>query len=282
MKFFITGATGNVGNAIISHADNFGFEITAGVRNIEKAKGIDLLSKTQLVHFDFDSIDNSTIPNNLDIVFLMRPPQITDPLLFARILEKLQVNKPHIIFLSIQGADKKEFTPHRKIEHQIVKSGLNYTFIRPSYFMENLTTTLNYEIRKNHRIFLPSGRMKLNWLSVDDVGELICHIAQEPKKFINVAIEVTGNENHDFTKVTAIINLACGTNLKYANPSLISYVLYMLYRKEKLSFIAIMLLLHWLPKFGKDPIITDRFKEIVHRNPLKLEAFTFANKLKFL
>lgn len=282
MKFFITGATGNVGKSIISHADNFSFEITAGVRNLGKSKGNESLSKAKLVHFDFDNIENSTIPENSDIVFLMRPPQITDPLLFARMLVKLQVSKPHIIFLSIQGADKKEFTPHRKIEHQIIKSGLNYTFIRPSYFMENLTTTLNGEIKNNHRIFLPSGRMKLNWLSVVDLGELICRIAQDHNLFKNEAIEVTGTENYDFYKVASIINTACGTNIKYANPNLLSYVLYMLYQKEKLSFIAIMLMLHWLPKFGKEPVMTDRFSKIVHRNPIKLEAFAFANQLNFL
>ena len=54
-------------------------------------------------------------------------------------------------FLSVQGAESNPIVPHHRIERAICDLGLPYTLLRPSFFMQNLTTTHLPEIRDEHR-----------------------------------------------------------------------------------------------------------------------------------
>ncbi|WP_338151701.1 hypothetical protein [Listeria grandensis] len=38
---------------------------------------------------------------------------------------------------------------------------LPYTFLRPSFFMQNLNTTHQMDIQKNQDLFIPAGKAKL-------------------------------------------------------------------------------------------------------------------------
>src|SRR6056297_1384038 len=139
-NILITGATGNIGFEVIRFLTKIDSSnrIIAGVRNIEKARN---------VFEDFDTFDNAL--NGIDKIFLLRPPHISaidkyfKPLIF-KIKEK---NITRIVFLSVQGAEKSKVIPHNKIERLIKEYGLDYVFLRPGYFMQNLTTTLLHDIR---------------------------------------------------------------------------------------------------------------------------------------
>ncbi len=162
-NILITGTTGNIGTEVIrflnkKSSDN---RIIAGVRNIEKAKlAFKGFSTLKFVHFDFENPD--TFKNallDIDLVFLLRPPHISDvdrffkPLISA--IKEQNIQK--IVFLSVQGAEKSKVIPHNKIERLITTSGLDYIFLRPSYFMQNLTTTLIGDIQTKREIILSTG-----------------------------------------------------------------------------------------------------------------------------
>jgi uncharacterized protein YbjT (DUF2867 family) len=281
MKLFITGATGNVGRAIIAAIDSSEDTIYAGVRNPSKINTDPFYKKVTPVTFDFSDLSNSPIPEDIDVLFLMRPPQIADPVTFGMFLNQCVSHKPHIIFLSIQNAEQKEFTPHRKIEHKIIESGLPYTFIRPSYFMDNITTTLYDEIKKNHRIYMPSGNLKFNWIDVADIGSLTVHIARNHQDFVNKALEITGIETTGFSEVVSIINRIAGCNIQYKSPTIITFFIYSIKHKIPMPFILVLILLHWIPKFEKPPVATEVFKNIMGRKPGTIENFIISNLSKF-
>jgi hypothetical protein len=52
-------------------------------------------------------------------------------------------------------------------------------------------------------------------------------------------------------------------------------------RGDTFGYIGILLLLHFLPRFEKEPEITDDILKIVGRNPIKLSDFLIRNKEKF-
>ena len=176
-NIFITGATGNIGFAVIRFLNKIDStnRIIAGVRNIEKAKNV-FKDYPQLnyVHFDFEDFD--TFDNALTgiyKIFLLRPPHISDvdkyfKPLFSTI-KKHNINE--IVFLSVQGAEKSKVIPHNKIERLIKEFGFDYIFLRPSYFMQNLTTTLINDIKTKREIILPSGQAKFNWIDIENIGE---------------------------------------------------------------------------------------------------------------
>jgi len=229
MKILVTGATGNVGQAILHQLVGEPIELYAGVRDLSTTAAR-LGVNCQPCVVDFEKAVFPTIP--FDAVFLMRPPQLADPNLFAKFLATLQPST-RIVFLSVQGADTKSYLPHAKIEQLIREMGLPHVFLRPSYFMENLTTTLWLELTAHRRIFLPSGKLRLNWIAISDVAEvgalaLLGRVADD-------AVDVSNTGTVGFQEVVDAVNALCGTRLAYRSPSLLAYVAYTLRQHRGLA-----------------------------------------------
>ena len=202
-KLLITGATGNVGIEVIKalQKNQHQFDIFAGVRDVQKNG--EKLSEFYLIPEKFDFMDATTFEpalKNCQLLFLLRPPQISDtekyfiPLI--EIAEKCNVK--HIIFLSVQGVEKSSIIPHHKIEKLIVASGIPYTFLRPAYFMQNFTTTLHDDLVNKKQIYLPAGKGKFTLIDVRDIGEITAKIMVDSTKYINQSYELTCNEKLTF------------------------------------------------------------------------------------
>ena len=275
MKILITGATGNVGVAILNRFDPQA-DIYAGVRNIEKAKTHPHCRNYKLCVIDFEQ--EKYPRHDFDAVFLLRPPQLAKPEIFRKYLATLKPTTK-VVFLSVQGADTKTYLPHAKIEKIISSLGLQHTFIRPTYFMENLTTTLWNELAENNRIYLPSSDLLFNWIAISDVAEvatkaLKCDLTED-------SLEITGCSNLNFYQVVSKINKICDTKIKYVSPSLIEFVFYNLKKREKISYILVMIMLHYLPRFSKKDHNSTDFQNVTGRQPVSIEKFIHDNCSKF-
>lgn len=282
MKLIVTGASGNIGRAIIASNIVKKENIYACVRKPKNQSESSIFKGVQLLEFDFEKTDEFDIPNDASAIFLMRPPHISNPSVFDELLLKVFKEKLLVIFLSIQGAENKEYTPHRKIERKIIEAGLNYVFIRPSYFMDNLTTTLLPELIERNRVFLPSGRLKFNWVAATDVGAVISTVFLNQEKYKNKSLELAGLETIDFYEVINIINAELCSNFTFSNPNILSYLLYVTKKRMPLTYVLVMLLLHWLPKFGKPTVVRNDFVEIMSRQPIKLNDYVRKNRDAFL
>ncbi len=78
--------------------------------------------------------------NGATRVFLMRPPHLVDMdhTLIPFIDYAFSAGCKHIVFLSVEGADKMEWVPHRKVERHLQSIGDNHTIFRPGFFSQNL------------------------------------------------------------------------------------------------------------------------------------------------
>ncbi len=283
IKLFLTGATGNVGSAILSKIDFERFAVTAAVRDVEHAKKECPPAPVLFVHFDFEKEEGFDGIDDHDIVFLLRPPKIGD---VKRDIEPFlnkvaQSNVSLLVFLSVQGAEKKSFIPHSKIENSIRERGIPHVFLRCSYFMDNLTTTLYRELALNQRIYLPSGGLTLNWIDVSDVAEVCTAVFSDHHRFKADVLTLTNTKNQGFAEVVDIINDACGTAFKYESPGVVRYVLYMKEQGHAIGYIGVMLLLHFLPRFEKPPVIYPDMARVLGREPCSLSQFAVKNKAKF-
>lgn len=283
----ITGATGNIGFETIKFLlkSDTSNKIIAGVRNIDKAKKVFKdYPKLDYVHFDFENCETFNHAfENIDTVFLLRPPHISDiDKYFRPLITKLkEKNVKEIIFLSVQGAEKSKVIPHHKIEKLIKEYELSYIFIRPSYFMQNLTTTLLDDIKTKRKIILPSGRAKFNWIDIENIGEVCAILLDRFSDFKNQAIEITGYENEDFYKVVELMNTQIKDPIDFQSVNPLRF-----YRIKKRSgmakgMIIVMLLLHFIPRFQKEPRISDFYEKLTGKKPTKLIEFIKREKDKF-
>jgi uncharacterized protein YbjT (DUF2867 family) len=278
-RILITGATGNVGSEVIRYLCDFNsdFQIIAAVRN-EKSAASTFLGNSHLTFRHFDFKDDGTFDSafkDIGILFLLRPPNISQVEKYFRPL----LNSAHkngiinIVFLSVQGADKSRVIPHNKIERLVKTLGFNYIFVRPSYFMQNLTTTFLSEIRDDKTITLPSGRAKFNWVDVKNIGEATARLILSFEKFKNDAYDITGTENKDFLEVTKLITAVTGRKITYKRINPVSF--YFKKRKEGVQsgFAMVMTILHFLPRFQSEPMISAYIKILTGNEPTTLKEF---------
>ena len=278
-RILITGATGNIGIEVIrflmeSDTSN---DAIAAVRDIEKAKRLfEGYDRLQYVFFDFENPATfKEATHNVDRVFLLRPPHLADvgkyfkPLI--EIFKEQQIKE--IVFLSVQGAEKSKVIPHNKIEHLIKELNFDYIFLRPSYFMQNLTTTLLDDIKIKRQIILPSGRAKFNWIDIENIGETSSILLNRFSEFKNREIEITGDENENFSKVVGLINESIARPIRFRSVNPLTYFQIKKNEGMEKGLILVMIMLHFLPRFQKEPTISDFYEKLTGKKPTSLIDF---------
>jgi len=260
-------------------------KIIAGVRNIESARKLfKEFPKVDFVDFDFEkpeTFDNAL--KNVDTIFLLRPPHISDVEKYFRLLiQKIKKHKvSEVVFLSVQGAEKSKVIPHNKIERLIQEYELDSVFLRPSYFMQNLTTTLLEDIKNKRQIILPAGKAKFNWIDIENIGEAASVVLNRFSDYKNLAIELTGYENINFFRVADLLNESIERPIRFSNVN--PFEFYKIKKAEGMvsGMIVVMIMLHFLPRFQKEPVISDNYEKLTGKKPTSLKSFIEREKVKF-
>ncbi len=276
-KILITGATGNVGMALIQTLVESGEKdrILAAVRSVENIPAYFVTHDIKTVAFDLtDQRSFASAFEGCGMLFLMRPPQIAavdtyfKPLMDALLVSSIK----HIVFLSVQGVEKSSFIPHHGIEKLIVQSGLSYTFLRASYFMQNFTGNLQDDLMKD-RIFLPAGSARFTLVDVRDIGRVAAHVFIHVQAHAFKSYDITGSETVSFKEMAKQLSEGLGRNIQYQSPGLLRF--YWEKRKAKipLALILVMILLHFLPRFQKPTSCSEWVKKITGKDPVLFEQF---------
>lgn len=284
-KILITGATGNVGMEVarsLASLDH-NYQVYLGVRNVQEDKQKLKSFNAQLIQFDFTNSDTfQSALVNIEILFLLRPPQISDvqkyfkPLIDSAIKNRLK----HIVFLSVQGVQNSKIIPHYKIEKLLVESKIPYTFLRPAYFMQNFTTTLLIDLKTKNRIYLPAGNAKFTLIDVTDIGQVAAKILTETTHHKNQCYELTCNEKLTFAEMAVKLSEGLGKIIKFESPNPVRF--FITKRKEKLPamLILVMIMLHYFPRFQKEPNTTDCVEKILNKQPKSFDQFILENETR--
>ena len=139
----VTGATGNIGRALVKQLSAAGATVKALVRDPGKAAALQAPGVT-IVQGDLaDPASLDAALDGVDHVFLlsaMVPGQVE---LQGNLVEAARrAGRPHIVKLSVYGAGPDAPVPfarwHWQTEQQIEQAGLPFTHLRPNNFMQNL------------------------------------------------------------------------------------------------------------------------------------------------
>lgn len=269
-SILITGATGTVGKAVLEYLPTDNSQLIYRASHHKQG----LLPNERWL--DFEQPDSfETALQLIDVVFLLRPPHLSDVTRYFKpfIAACQQFSVKQIVFLSVQGAETVSFIPHAKIEKLIRRSSIDYTFIRPSYFMENLTTTLKEDILRHDRLFLPAGKAPFLWVDVSDIGRAIATVLSQWKQHSNKAYSITGSELLTFHQVSLLLSARLGRTIRFKSPTLLRF--YLTKRSEGLAsgLILVMILLHFLPRFQKAPPISLDYIHLTQLKPNTLAHF---------
>lgn len=282
----IIGGTGNIGAPLVENlAKHETIRMTLGVHSVTKAqeqfKDIDNLTITK-----FDFLDPSTFPaafSGVTKVFFIRPPQLANPkedmlpfLSYAK-----QQNIQQIVFVSLIGVEKNPVTPHHKIEKMIKQLDLPYTFIRPSFFMQNLNTTHREDIQLHHDLFIPAGHAKTSFIDTRDIGEAAAVCLTDPQ-YLNQEVEITGPEALTYDQIATDMTAILGTTITYSQPSLLKFRRVMRKRGIPKDYVNVMVMLYLITQLGNAKKVTNTLEKILGRPPRTIKEYIDDYKEYFL
>lgn len=270
-RILITGGTGNVGSEVVNKLNDHAADIRLALRNPTNVGG----SNHEKVAFDFKNPDTfESSFRDVDKLFLMRPPAISkvEKYIFPAIDKAEKSGVQHVVFLSLQGAEGNKIVPHHKIEQYLKKSSMLWTFLRPSFFMQNLNTTHQKEIREDNALFVPAGSGKTSFIDVRDIAS-VAALALTEDGHLNKAYELTGTKALSYNEVADAFSEVLNRAIQYENPSILRFVFRMMKRGEKLSFALVMVALYTTVRFGMAEHVTDTVEQLLGRPPIKLEEY---------
>jgi uncharacterized protein YbjT (DUF2867 family) len=208
-----TGATGNLGRAVVKSLSAKGFKVKATARNLAKAA---FPEDVETVRFDYqDPAIVDLALKGADGLFLLAPALDPDaPNKLNPVIDRAKTGGVrHVVLISALGIDAVEQAPLRRIERHLMASGLNYTILRPNFFMENFSTGSLAPMVKKGGIFLAADDGKTSFISVADIAEVVASAFH--KSLSGKEYNLTGPEALDHATAASILSKVTGKNITY-------------------------------------------------------------------
>lgn len=273
-KILVTGATGNVGLEVAKALQAMGVSFRAG--DVETGRVHQRLGDaTEATRFLFGDVSTYAASfQGIERVFLMRPPQITDvkKYMFPAIDAAVRAGVKHFVFLSLIGIEQNTGVPHYKVEQYLKQLDVDYTFLRASFFMQNLNTTHRVEIRDRDELFIPAGRSRTSFLDTRDIGAVAAVSLTQPGNACK-AYDLTGPESLDYEEVARQMSEVLGRKITYRSPSLPAFVLRKVREGTPLTFALVMAFLYRNTKNGMADVVTAEVERLTGRKPHTLRQY---------
>ena len=274
-RVLVTGAGGNVGREVVRECLAAGLEVRAGDRS-GGARGPSI-SGVEAVKLDF--LDRATWKQALadcELLFLLRPPPIGDmaktliPFVDAAYAAGVQ----HIVFLSVAGADRMKWVPHRKVELHLISTGTRWTFLRPGFFAQNFEDAYRRDIVEDSRIFVPAGEGRVAFIDVRDVGAVAARTFENTAPYAGQSLTLTGPTALSFFEAAAVLSRAAKRVVRYDPASIPAYAWH-LRRRRAMPWMQIVIqtVLHVGLRRGDAEKVEPAVEALLGRPARSLEAY---------
>lgn len=223
--FLITGATGNIGSQLIKKLSNENVNIRAAVHSLSRSNKIQTIGVRDLVEIDFDmpSEIQYSIFEDVDKIFLLTPNFDTRGI--VKLLEEakkagvqhiIQLSSDSVSLVSSESAGTKIF---KEKEKMIQESGIPYTILRPTAFMQNFLTN-GFTIKTQNRFYLPWGKGKVSSVDTRDIASVAAKILiSDSENYKNKSYSITGPEALSCYDIAKIFSEVLENNIEFVDIS---------------------------------------------------------------
>jgi uncharacterized protein YbjT (DUF2867 family) len=280
----VTGATGNVGRPLVDLLLAAGAPVRAGLR-ADPSRPSGLPADVEPVEFDWlDPVTWSATFAGARSLFVVRPPQLSRPR--TQMLPALEAARDAgvepVVLLSLQGAEGNRFVPHAALEEWLRGSGLAWTFVRPSFFMQNLTGTHRAEIRDLDEVVVPAGGGATAFVDTEDVAAVAAEALLHPDVHAGRAWTPTGPRALTYDEVARVLSAELGRTVRYRRPGLPRYVRHARRQRMPWPMVAVTCGIYTVARLGRAGGLTDDVRTVTGRDPVDLAAFVHRERSAWL
>ena len=269
----VTGANGTMGRELVRLLRAGGQPVRAAIHAASSGQVIPD-EGLHAVTFDFGRPETyATALRDVRALFLLRPPAIADTKAYIDpfITAAARAGVGHVVFLSLLGAERIPVVPHYRIEQSLLAPGMSYTFLRPSFFMQNLSGTHRGEVHRG-LIAVPAGRGRTSFVDARDVAAVAARALTE-EGHAGRAYPLTGAVALDYDEVAAVLSAVLGRPVLYTNPSLASFVRRQLARRQPVGMTLVMAAIYTTARLGLAATVTPDLANLLGRPPTSLRQF---------
>lgn len=223
-KILITGATGTTGAQITRGLIDRGHSVRVGVRDPKKAEALAALG-AEVVRYDYDAPETlAPAFAGVERLYLLTPFAPGFERLGAQAIEAAkQAGVKHVLRISALGADSKsDFWPshgHGVVEQALADSGLGYTVLQPSFFMDNFFNFHTHTLKSQGTYYGAAGQGQISYVSSKDIADVAVQILSEPAAHLGQTYVLTGEEALTEAQVADLASRVLGKKLSYTNLS---------------------------------------------------------------
>lgn len=273
-EILVMGALGNTGAEVVSSLLALGVPVRAADLSAEKVQQR-FGSGVEAAAFDFSKRKTfGPAFEGMRKMFLLRPPQISNvkKWMVPAINAAQAAGVQHFVFLSLVGIEQNTVAPHYKVEQHLRACGAAYTFLRCSFFMQNLNTVHRAEIRDRDEIYVPVAKARTSFIDVRDIGAVAALVLTQPGHE-NQAYDLTGSKALDYEQVASLFTQVLGRKITYRNPSEIQFFLRQVQQGASLPFALVTTWLYANTRGGMADRVTSEVQRITGRAPICMRQY---------
>ncbi len=273
-RILVTGAPGNVGTEVVKELQVLQADFRVGARNVAKAHA-QLGADVDVIAFDF--LKPETFPAafaDAQSLFLVRPPALSNVErdIAPAVRAAVAAGVSHVVFLSLQGVENNRVTPHYKIEQLILELSVPYTFLRAGFFMQNLSTTHQAEIRDHDQILVPAGQAQTSFIDVRDIAAVAATVLTQPGH-THKTYTLTGAHALTYNEIASMMTAVLGRKITYINPSILRFIRYQKAQGNTWGYVLVLTALYTITRFGNAKEVTPDVAQLLGRSPISFEQF---------
>ncbi|ODR83062.1 NAD(P)-dependent oxidoreductase [Haladaptatus sp. W1] len=271
-RVLVTGATGTVGRSLVAQLSNNPVTVRVATRAPSKARER-LGNGPEYVEFDLHRPETwGAVLEDVDRMFLLIPPTVgvASVRRFADAAGRVGVD--HVTYLSILGAEKLPILPHRRVEKHLAGTDMTWTFLRASYFMQNLSGIHRPEIVERDEIFIPAGNGVVSFVDARDVAAVAATVLTAPGHG-NRTYDLTGPEAVDFAAVADAFSDVLDRRVTYARPSRLAFARHMYRRGVPTPMVAFMTVEYSIIRLSLSGRTTNDVAAVLGRPPRTVRQF---------
>ncbi len=266
----ITTPNGKVGSVVVKEMLEQGRTVRLGAHTPEKAQAA--FPQAEVVPFDFSDEDKVRAAlTGVSALYLASPGDArAEPVERVIDLAK-EAGVERIVRLSAMGVENSD-NPLREVEKHLEASGLQYTLLRPSWFMQNYSTLHADSIRTQNAFYEPAEDAQTGFIDARDIAAIAVKALTEDGHHAQ-AYALTGARAYSRYEVADAIAQATGKTVTYEPVTEAQFQESMTSAGMTESYLALMTSLYQAVRAGHTSAVTGTVERVTGRAPISLERF---------